>query len=255
MLSTIFQKILVGLLILTCLSAFSALSAYRYFFAVNIDDPAFVESDLTSDTLSIDSLRARFGQNKKIPTAVEKECLVALSHFPEFAQTRIDFEYAPISFTMESQPKLSFLFLPKSKRQYKILINSDPRSTNLDYQELSFNGKIGWIGHELGHIYDYERMSTVQIIGLGISYYEDSFRRVVEHRTDQNAIQHGLGDALAEGVSFLMERGNARYLSVQDDYYMSVQEIKISSRLRSWVARQHQKAKKRRKNRMERFGP
>src|SRR5690606_14425659 len=64
---------------------------------------------------------------------------------------------------------------------------------------------IGWIGHELGHIMDYETKNSWQMIGFGFRYWTSSrFIREAERIADTYATEHGLGDYILEHKAFVL---------------------------------------------------
>ena len=196
--------------------------------------PSANPSRLVTDTLqNIESLKVQYGRNKIIPVEIERECLLALSHFPELRETEIEFTYKTIKFTMQTQPKLDFIFRKKQNRAYKIEMNNNAKAyTGLDYHELSLNAKIGWFGHELSHVCDYEQMDNVQLIGLGLGYPFDSFKKKVERRVDLITIKHGLGKELYEGIDYLHNKSTAyqAYKKGQKAHYLSLEEIETETK-------------------------
>ncbi len=185
---------------------------------------------LISSTFDADSSRTALGKNKIIPTAIEKECLMALSRYPELKDNYIEFVFAPINFTMVARPRWDFFLKSRKKRVYKIRVNNNPQAyTGLVYDSLSQRMKIGWIGHELGHVLSYTKMNNFQIIGFGISYLFPKSKRKIEGATDAAAIDHQLGNELYEATYYLWYRSNANpnYINNNKKYYLSPEEIKL----------------------------
>ncbi len=168
------------------------------------------------------------GKNKIIPPAIERECLAALRRYPELKNTYIEFIFAPINFTMVARPRLDFLFKSRKKRVYKIRINNNPQATtNLVYDSLTMRMKIGWIGHELGHVLSYTKMNSFQIIGFGVSYLFPKSKRKIERDTDETVIDHQLGNELYDAAYYLWYQSNANagYINNNKKYYLSPEEI------------------------------
>ena len=185
---------------------------------------------LISSTFDADSLILIVGKNKIIPTAIEKECLMALSRYPELKNNYIEFIFAPINFTMVARPRWDFFLKSRKKRVYKIRVNNNPQAyTGLVYDSLSQRMKIGWIGHELGHVLSYTKMNSFQIIGFGISYLFPKSKRKIERATDATAIDHQLGNELYEATYYLSYRSHANpnYIKNNKKYYLSPEEIKL----------------------------
>ncbi len=169
-----------------------------------------------------------FLNNKSIPAKILPECQLALSNFPELKNIEIDFEYKTIKFTMQTKPKINFLFKSRSKRSYKIQINNNSKFyTGMDYNELSMEAKIGWIGHELSHIIDFQERNIFQIIGVGIKYSSTKFKKKLERKVDIITIDHGLGQELYAGVDYMMNHSAASEAYKQNfqEHYLSLKEI------------------------------
>jgi hypothetical protein len=203
---------------------FCSYSIHEYVYC-----PHLGSTECTVDTSqNIELLKVEFGKNKTIPREIERECLLALAHFPELKETDIEFTYKTIKFTMQTQPKLDFIFRKKAHRSYKIELNKNAKIfTGLEYSELSLNAKIGWFGHELSHVCDYEQMTNAQLVGLGFGYSFSNFKRKVERRVDYITIRHGLGKELYEGVDYLHNKSSAyeSYKKNQKAHYLSLEEI------------------------------
>jgi hypothetical protein len=65
---------------------------------------------------------------------------------------------------------------------------------------------IGWIGHELGHILDYEGMSNRQMVSFGYRYYiHPSFVKHAEMIADSLAVERGMGDYIVATKRFILD--------------------------------------------------
>ena len=72
---------------------------------------------------------------------------------------------------MQAQPNFLSLFSSKRNRKYNINISEYFKDTEkTKTKNLPEDVFVGWIGHELGHILDYEEMSNWQLIVFGIKY-------------------------------------------------------------------------------------
>lgn len=177
---------------------------------------------------NLQELRDEYGRKKVIPSELELECLAALSFYPELKNTSIEFRFANLNFTMISKPKLKSILKERTLRKYVIVIQKEGSSkNNLDWQELSFNALVGWIGHELGHILHYSHKSSGDVLFIGMKYGIPGYRRKMERFTDQLAIQHELGFALYEGVDYLLHSSRAtnHYKENQEKFYLHPEEI------------------------------
>ena len=174
------------------------------------------------------ALRSEFGNKKIIPAGIELECLAALSFYPELKNTDIEFRFGNLNFTMISKPKFRSILKEKTKRQYVIIIQRPGSSkNNLEWEVLSFNAMVGWLGHELGHVLHYSHKSSGGILFIGVKYAVPGYRRKMERFTDQLAIQHKLGYALYEGVHYTINLSHAseHYKNNQQKFYLHPEEI------------------------------
>lgn len=149
-------------------------------------------------------------RNKEIPTIIENQVLTALSHYPDLKETNIRFLFTDKlkKSIMVARPTAGSLFKRPQNRTYNVLINP---AFKLDYQiesirQIPDSVMIGWIGHELGHIMDYERKSTWKIMGMGISYWlSKNYVRKAERIADSFAVNNGMGAYLTAKKSFVLD--------------------------------------------------
>jgi hypothetical protein len=146
-------------------------------------------------------LKRDFGGKKKIPTSFEKEILVALSYFPELKNNRVEFVlrkgYAPLS----SRPVYGGMLRSAGKRRYKVFISTS-NQTEWDVVLLdkmtSFDARVGIIGHELSHVYNFSHMSGLGLMGVGLQHLSNSKMNKFEYQTDSLTIAKGLGPQLLQ---------------------------------------------------------
>jgi hypothetical protein len=195
--------------------------------------PSHAQEDLSQNYLQrsffenqLPYLKEQFGNKKQIPEAIEMECLVALSFYPQLKDIPITFLFGKTSATMTAQPKLSSFIKSQDKREYKITINTYESATNI-LKNLSFNALVGWLGHELAHITQYMEKSNGGLLLTGFSYLIPGFRKKFERETDLIAIQHYMGFALYEGVqyTFCCSGASNSYKAYVHKYYLSPEEI------------------------------
>jgi len=150
---------------------------------------------------------------KKIPSIIEKEAKIALSHYPELENVPIDFvikKSLKKSF-MKAQPRFSSFFKTRNNRAY-IIYMSD--TFKLDGLSLRLNDipkevLIGWLGHELGHVMDYRSRSAFGMIIFGIRYITSSgFTREAERSADTYAVSNGMVDYILKTKSFILDNAN-----------------------------------------------
>jgi hypothetical protein len=198
---------------------------YQLGFANSDFDSLYLKE--TDFAHQIDSLKTKFGKNKIIPAEIELECLVALSYYPELVDAHVEFLWNDkISSTMKMMPTIKSFFFHK-KLKYVVHMNKSAASTNLNINDLSFNAKVGWIGHELGHVLQCVEKSRLGVLMIGIRHSSKKFITKHERETDIITIQHGLGYALYEGMHFTFNRPNIhpKYLEGLKKNYLSLDEI------------------------------
>ena len=133
---------------------------------------------------------------------------------------------------MKMMPTItSFLFHKKLK--YVVYMNQSAATTNLHIKELSFNAKVGWLGHELGHVLQCVRQSRMQTLWMGIRLASKKFMAQFERETDIITIEHQLGYALYEGMYYTLNnpKVSPEYLETLNRNYLSLEEIL------SWIQR------------------
>ncbi|CAG5076878.1 peptide chain release factor-like protein [Parvicella tangerina] len=174
----------------------------------------------------IDSLRKAVGEHKTFIPEYELASLVALMHYPELKDTKIEFKTKSLSSTMAARPKGLNVFRRKGKRLYVVIINNT-EDVKVPVDSVSFNAKVGVIGHELAHILDYESKCSLRVMGNGIGYSSKKFRARFERATDQRTIDHGLGWQCYDWSHYVYHYKHTpkEYLEYKKKTYMSYEEI------------------------------
>lgn len=170
--------------------------------------------------------------NKIIPESIAEEVAIALSHYPELKDTPIEFRFKKKikkSF-MQAQPKFSGIFKNKKNRSYFVMISESFHIENETFTitEVPSEVLIGWIGHELGHIMDYQERSGFNLIQFGIGYLTShKFIKEAERAADTFAVGHGMGDYILATKDFILN--HAHLSKVYKDrirkLYLSPEEI------------------------------
>src|SRR5690606_2423152 len=137
--------------------------------------------------------------NKVIPESIKKEVIEALTFFPELYDTEIEFKFKNHikKSTMQAQPRFTSFFKSKENREYVILISRKIQieGEKFTMEDIPSDVKVGWIGHELGHIMDYRDRTNMGMIIYGVKYlFSPVHIKEVERSADTYAIQHGMGD-------------------------------------------------------------
>ncbi|RYY19226.1 MAG: hypothetical protein EOO04_22455 [Chitinophagaceae bacterium] len=151
-----------------------------------------------------------FRNNKKIPAVIEKSVLKALSFYPELKNTRIKFVFKKKlrGSVMQAQPLFTSLLRHRTKRSYQINISALFRLTHTvtPIHQLPDEIMIGWIGHELGHIMDYESRSNRGLVVFGYQYLRSgNYVKKVEVIADTYAVNHGLGSYIIATKRFILD--------------------------------------------------
>ena len=151
-----------------------------------------------------------FGANKKIPAIIEKNILKALSFYPELKDTTIQFVFKKRlkGSVMQAQPLFTSLLRRRTNRSYRINISALFRLTHTvtPIHQLPDEIMIGWIGHELGHIMDYESRSNRGMVVFGYNYLRSGkYVKQVEVIADTYAVNHGLGSYIIATKRFILD--------------------------------------------------
>ena len=179
-----------------------------------------------------DSELAAFGTNKAIPPVIKRNVLIALSCYPELLDTRIRFVFKQNlrSSVMQAQPVVRTLLTNKVNRVYQINISALFRLTHtaIPIHQLPDAIMIGWIGHELGHIMDYESRNSMGIVGFGLGYvFSADYVKRAERIADDFAVRRGLGPYLIETKQFILNHAELpqAYKDKIARLYVSPEEI------------------------------
>lgn len=167
-------------------------------------------------------------ENKIIPESIKEEVLTALEYFPELYDTAIEFKFKDRikKSTMQAQPKVSSIFKSKKNREYVIFIS---REIHIDKEDFSFSDipklvKIGWFGHELGHIMDYQDRTNFGLIIFGIKYlFSKKSVREAERTADTYAIIHGMGEYIIQTKDFILDNAD-----ISEKYKARIRRLYIS---------------------------
>lgn len=150
-----------------------------------------------------------YRNNKEIPESIATQVLIALSHFPELLETEIRFQFTdnlrgPV---MAARPVVSTMLRHRSRRAYRVLINPmfKLRHLKTPMDHIPDSVMVGWIGHELGHVMDYQTKSSPQLAAFGLRYWSsDRFVKRAERVADTYATQHGLGAYIFAHKDFVL---------------------------------------------------
>ena len=169
-----------------------------------------------------------------IPQEIYEEATIALSHYPELANTPIEFKFkAKIKkSTMQAQPVFSQLLGSKKTRGYKILISEEIEIKDkiLKTTDMPSTIMIGWLGHELGHVLDFQHRSGLNLIGFGLGYlFSKKYIKGAERRADAFAVAHGMENYILETKEFILKKAGLSegYIERIKELYLSPEEIML----------------------------
>ncbi len=173
----------------------------------------------------IDSLLTIYGNNKIFIEEYLEPTLIALSHYPELKDTKIEFKYSKEATTMAARPKpLSMLW----SRRYVVVINNRDEFDGIYLSNVPFNAQIGIIGHELAHIVDYQNHNLIGVVGILMRYASPSRRALFEKEIDRATIDRGLGWQLHDWAQFSLsdESGSSEeYKKFKNIHYLTPAQI------------------------------
>lgn len=184
----------------------------------------FTCSMVTAQNINLD--------NKIIPESIKKEVIEAISFYPELYDTAIEFKFKDNikKSTMQAQPRFASFFRAKENREYVILISRKIQIEGEEFTMLDIPSdvKVGWIGHELGHVMDYRERTNVGMILFGMKYlFSPLHIKEVERAADTFAIAHGMGDYILKTKNFILENAHLseKYKERIRNLYISPEEV------------------------------
>lgn len=169
---------------------------------------------------------------KIIPKEIKSEIKIALSYFSQLDTVPINFEFKKQikKSTMQAQPVFSSLLKSKRKRKYNIFISETFKvdDTTFTTKDIPSDVLIGWIGHELGHLIDYEQRSNWNMILFGINYLLSEKSIVsAERSADSFAVKNGMQEYILKTKNYILNHASISedYKTRIRKYYLSPEEI------------------------------
>ncbi|KXO01384.1 hypothetical protein LS48_02730 [Aequorivita aquimaris] len=166
--------------------------------------------------------------NKIIPESIKKEVIEAISFYPELYDTAIEFKFKDNikKSTMQAQPRFASFFKRKENREYVILIsrNIQIEGEHFTMEDIPSDVKVGWLGHELGHVMDYRERTNFGMLIFGIKYlFSSAHIKEVERTADTYAVAHGMGDYILKTKNFILDNA-----SLSEKYKERIRRLYIS---------------------------
>ena len=188
-------------------------------------------------------------KNHIIPNKIKERVEVALQYYPQLKDIHIEFIIKKNikKSTMQARPTFDSFFKPKEKRKFLILISkkfkiSDKEFSTLDIPDDIF---IGWIGHELGHIMDYQDRSKLNLIWFGLKYlFSENHIVEAERAADSFAVRHKMESYILKTKNFILNHAEISevYKERMRKYYLSPEEIMFLVEDRDKMAEKIEKA-------------
>ncbi|MEC7770409.1 MAG: hypothetical protein VX798_04455 [Bacteroidota bacterium] len=167
-----------------------------------------------------------------IPKSIQEEVEIALGHFSELEGIPIAFKFKKNikKSVMQAQPTWSGLLQTRSKRSYVILISEKFKISGAEFKTVDVprDVLIGWIGHELGHVMDYQERGNLNLIGFGIRYVLlKEFVKKAERAADSFAVSRGMSEYILKTKRFILNHSEIDdvYKARIKQYYLSPDEI------------------------------
>ncbi len=167
-----------------------------------------------------------------VPKIIEKQVERALAFYPELHSTPIEFKFKKNinKSVMLAQPTLGSIFRKKEKRGYKILISEKFKITGKEFKttEVPDDIMIGWLGHELGHVMDYQERSGLNLINFGIRYVLlKEHVKNAERAADSFAVRMGMAEYIIKTKRFILDHADIdeAYKNRIREFYLSPEEI------------------------------
>lgn len=167
-----------------------------------------------------------------IPETIRTEAETALSFYPSLKDTQIKFKFKKNikKSTMQAQPSFGSFFSSRKNRKYVILISEIFKISDKKFltRHIESDILIGWIGHELGHVMDYQNRSKSNLIWFGVKYLlSDNHIVEAERAADTYAVNQGMEKYILKTKAFILNHADIT-LSYKErivKYYLSPEEI------------------------------
>lgn len=169
-----------------------------------------------------------------IPKSIQKEVGIALNYYPKLKNIHIEFKFKKNikNSTMQARPTFDSFFKSKKNRKFLILISEKIKISDKEFftKDIPTDVFIGWIGHELGHVMDYQDRSKLNLIWFGIKYlFSDNHIVAAERAADSFAVRHKMETYILKTKDFILNNAEISevYKNRIKKYYLSPEEIMI----------------------------
>ena len=169
-----------------------------------------------------------------IPKSIKEEVQTALNYYPQLKNIHIEFKFKKNikKSTMQARPTFDSFFKSKTDRRFLILISEKFKIASKEFstRDIPKDIFIGWIGHELGHIMDYQHRNKANLIWFGIKYlFSDNHIVEAERAADGFAVKHRMEDYILKTKNFILNNTDIseEYKNRIKRYYLSPEEIMV----------------------------
>lgn len=168
----------------------------------------------------------------KAPKTISEEVRIALSYYPDLKDIPIEFKFKEHikKSTMQAQPMFASFFKSRKKRSYVVLISKNIKISNKEFRtkDIPRTVMIGWLGHELGHIVDYQSRDNLNLVGFGLQYlFSVDYIKHAERTADSVAVDRGMGEYIIATKRFILDHAeiSEMYKNRMRKFYLSPEEI------------------------------
>ena len=167
-----------------------------------------------------------------IPETIKHEAEKALSYYPQLENINITLQFKKNikKSTMQARPSFGSFFRSKKNRTYLILISETFKISDKTFltKDIPSDILVGWIGHELGHVMDYQDRDKLNLIWFGLKYlFSDNHIVEAERSADGFAVKHGMESYILKTKDFILNHADITptYKERIIRYYLSPEEI------------------------------
>ncbi|MEP5254303.1 MAG: hypothetical protein ABJQ39_04515 [Winogradskyella arenosi] len=167
-----------------------------------------------------------------IPESISANVNKALDYYPELEDTAIEFRFKKNikKSTMQARPTFGSFFKSRKNRRYVILISETFKIADKEFltRHIPDDIFIGWIGHELGHVMDYQNRDKLNLVWFGLKYVFSQKHIVeAERAADAFAVNHGMADYILKTKDFILNHADITpsYKERIKKFYLSPEEI------------------------------
>lgn len=162
------------------------------------------------------------------PDLIADEVKIALSYFPQLADIDITFKFKKDikKSTMQAQPGFWSLLKSRKNRSYYIFISEKFKISGKEFKTIQLPSDIlvGWLGHELGHIMDYQNRGKFNLIWFGVKYLIFEKHIIEAERVaDSFAVSQGMEEYILKTKNFILNHAD-----IDDNYKMRIQKYYLS---------------------------